>query len=268
MAAAIPFALKAGTALAGSFLGKKLSGPNKQQQAGVAGTQQAGAQVGGMVNPLYQTSKDLTSKGGELINQGQNYAAGGRALVGEGAGNLQQAGDYYKGVLGSRAGMRQALAPETATIMDYYKGATGQAQRTMRGAQRDTAVAELNRDRVGNLARTTTGARAGAAEGLGRVGAETVGAANPLFAQAQSLYGTGSNLTGVGSNYAGQATNAAAQSGYLNNAVFNQGSTLDEQARTGGKAWGGMLYDLANSFPWGKKGGGGAKALPNLFMGF
>lgn len=197
MAQAAPFAMKAGTGILGSLLGKKLSGPSQPQQA---------AQTG-----MTQNADQLTAQGSPLLQQGQQ--------------NLAGAGDYYRKILsGSRSTTQAALAPETNTVMDYYRGAQGKAQREMRGGVRDTAVAELDRQRVGNLAMQAPMARAGAAQGAGQ----------------------------VGTTQAGQGGNLLATAGYLRSGLFNNATTLQDQAAAGGRGWGSLLYDIASA-GWPKK---------------
>mgnify|MGYP001617056874 CR=1 FL=1 len=138
MAAAVPFALKAGTAIGGSLLGRKLSGPSKQQKTAMQGTQQGAQAISAAGAPLVKTGTDL-------IREGRGY-------TGQGAESLAPAASYYRNVLGSRSAANAALAPERATALDYYGGAQRKAQRTLRGPQRDTAVAELDRQQAGQLA--------------------------------------------------------------------------------------------------------------------
>jgi hypothetical protein len=210
MAAAVPFAIKGGSMLAGSLIGKFMNRPSKEQKSAMAGTQAAGNALSSYVPQMMGQSSQL---------------------AGQGSGALGQAAGYYRNILGSRAGMRQALAPETATTLDYYRGAAGKASRSMRGGARDAALAELDRSKVGNLAMQVPMARANAAEGLGNIGNAQLGAAG--------------NFAGVGGNL---ASNAA----YVNSGLFNQASQMRQQQGEGGKAWGSLLYDMADSL-WGKK---------------
>lgn len=213
MAAAVPFAIKAGSMIGGALLGKKLSGPSPQQNTAMQGAQQAAGQVGQYASPLVQS---------------------GLSTIGQGRGYLNQAGNYYGNILSNRRSAREALAPELKTTMDFYAGASNKAGRTLRGGARDYALAELDRQKVGNMAMMLPQARAQAAEGVGNLASS-------------AIYG-GSNLVGSGVGAAGQAANI-----YGN--LFNNATTVRNQQGEGGKAWGGFLGDLAAMLPWGKKTG-------------
>lgn len=211
MAAAVPFAIKAGTMIGGSLLGKKLSGPSKAQSTAMQGTQQAGQQLGSMVPGLMKT-------GNQLVGQGQGY--------------LGNAGDYYNRILSNKFSAQQALAPEMANALEYYRGAAGKTGRNLRGGTRDLALAELDRSKVGTLAGMLPAARQQAAAGASAIG---------------------SDLLSGGLSATGQGANTAANAAYINSGLFNQATQLRGQEAEGGKAWGNILYDVAQSIPWGKK---------------
>lgn len=228
MAAAAPFAIKAapwiakGAAmLGGSPLGKKLSGPSKEQKAAMAGQEEAANTVGQYAKPLVQ---------------------GGTDLARQGAGDLGAAGGYYRNILSSRQAGREALAPEMATAMDFYRGAEGRAKRTMRGGGRDLALAELSRQRVGQFASMLPAARRMAAEGL---------------------TGTGGTALEGGTAMTGQGVGAATAAGQLRSGMFGNATTIENQRQAGGKAWGNILYDAASMIPWGK----GSQQQGGLFPG-
>lgn len=211
MAAAVPFAIKAGTMLGGALLGKKTSGASKQQQQAQQGTA--------------QSAQMLMNAAGPLMRTGYN-------MMGQGQQSLGQAGSYYSNILSNRRAASESLAPEMKTAMDYYTGAGKKVQRTMRGGARDYAQAELDREKVGNMAMMLPAARARAAEGATGVGGTMLDAGTALTAQGGNLY---SNAAGV------------------NNQMFQQAGTIRNQEAEGGKAWGGILYDAAQMIPWGKK---------------
>jgi hypothetical protein len=123
------------------------------------------------------------------------------------------------------------------TAMEFYRGATNQANRTLRGGRRDYAVAELKRQQAGQLAGMLPAARANAARGIADVG--------------------GTALSG-GSSFAGMGGDLASQGAYINSGLFNQATQLRNQQGEGGKTWGNLLYDVASALPWGKKAGGGS----------
>lgn len=220
-AAAIPL-LKGGSMLAASWLGKKLGGPNAQQKAGMTATQNATTQLGTAGSQLLQQGQGMTQQGG-------NY--------------LGQAGNYYSNLLGSRSALRSATAPETATALDYYKGAEGKVNRNLRGGSRDVASAELDRQKVGQLAMIPAAARARAASGLSEVGGQ--------FGQ-------------MGNAAAGQGVYATGTSATAGSQLFNQGTGIGEQQRQAGNTVGNFLFDIINGTKWGKGGsGGGGKAPGN-----
>lgn len=229
MAAAVPFAIKAGTMIGGSLLGKKLSGASGTQKTAMQGTTDAANRVGAMSGPLMQT--------------GMNVLGQAPGMFGNAGRNIGAAGNYYRNILSSRQSARESLAPEMTTALDFYRGAENKTKRTMQGGGRDYALAELDRQKVGQLAGFLPAARRNAAEGALNVG---------------GAYGDiGSNLLAGGANLTGQGLNAATSAAYINSGLFNQGTQVREQEGEGGKAWGGILYDVAQALPWGK--GTGAK---------
>lgn len=213
-AAAIPLIIKAGSAVAAHYAAKKLGGASKPQQAGMDVSQ--------------QSAQTLGTAGSGLLNQGQQ-------LTNQGSSYLNRAGNYYQQILGSRGAMRNAMAPETSSVLDYYRGAEQKLGRTTSGSDRTTAQAELDRQKVGQLALLPSLARRGAAEGVGTVGAQ--------------LAGQGANLSGQGI-YGLQASSTAGSQ------LFNQGTQIRGQQNEAGKAVGSFLYDIIKS-KYGGGGGGG-----------
>jgi len=229
MAAAIPFAIKAAPWIAqagGALLGKKLSGPSKGQKAAIEGTQQSMQELRGISQPLLQ--------------QGMGLAGQGAGYLAQGGRSLQPAAQYYGNILSSRRGATESLAPETTTALEYYRGAEGKTRRTMQGGARDYALAELDRQKVGQLANMLPAARANAAQGMERIG----GAYGQLGGT--GIYG--------GGTMTGQGVNAASTAAYLGSGLFDQASRLREQAIEGGSKWGTILFDIAKQIPWGKFG--------------
>lgn len=224
MAAAVPFALKVGSMVGGSLLGRKLSGPSGAQQSAMQGTQQSAEGLNRLSQPLLQT-------GFNVMGQAPGYyQQAGR--------NIGAAGDYYRNILSNRRAATESLAPEMTTALDFYRGAERKTRRTLQGGSRDYALAELDRQKVGQLAGMLPAARRGAAEGALNTG----GAYGDL----------GGNLLYGGANLTGQGVNAASTAAYINSGLFNQATQIREQQGEGGKAWGGFLYDLAQMLPWGK----------------
>lgn len=231
MAAAIPFAVQGGAALYSYFKNKKNA---KAQQEAQQSTQQSGQQLTAAAPPLLQQGQQLTGQGSGYLQQGANQ--------------LQGAGNYYRTILGSRSAATNSLAPETTTALNYYQGAENKANRTMRGGSRDYAVAELERQKVGQLASYLPAARQNAAQGMERVGSAT----GALGGQALNA---GSAATGAG-------VNAAYAGGYLNQGAFNQAQTQRQNSSDSGSAWG-KLFSGALSAYLNSRGGGGKAPLPS-----
>lgn len=230
-AAAIPALIKVGSMVGGSLLAKKLSAPTSQQSSAMSGTQGA-QQMLGQAAP-------------QLMGAGQQATA-------TGVSGASTAANYYKSLLsGGRAGLTAATAPEAGAALDYYKGAEGKVQNTMRGGGRDMALAELDRQKTGQLAMLPAQARAGAAQGL-------VGASAPLL---QS--GTAQTEAGVNAGYG--AAGAGTQ-------LFNQATTSADRQSKAGSGIGGMIYDAISGWAsgkgkWGFGGGGGSTWTPASEVG-
>lgn len=236
MAAAIPFALKAapyiGSAVAGLF-GRKASGPSRGQRGAMEATQRGGEELSAAARPLLQ--------------QGQQLAGQGAGYLQQGARALGPAAQYYQNILGSRRSATEALAPETTSALEYYRGAEGKTRRTMRGGARDYALAELDRQKVGQIAGFLPSARRAAAEGATGVG--------------QAYGGLGGQAGGLGVGLSGQGIGALGQGAYLQSGLFDQASRLREQEREGGKGWGSFIYDILSGIGGGR--GGGRALLPS-----
>lgn len=222
-AAAVPALIKAAPYIAsgvGSLIGKKMSKPSKQQQQAIDTTSASQKQLSGAAAPLLQ--------------QGQQTAT-------QGAGYLGDAGRYYQGILGNRSQATASLAPEMNTAMEFYRGAGNKAKRTLTGGTRDMAVAELDRQKVGQLAGMLPAARRSAAEGITDVGGTAMSG--------------GTSMTGQGAGLLESAANIGSQQ-------FQNATQLRDQAQKGGSSWGGAMFDIVKSIPMGGKGGKGGNKLP------
>lgn len=148
-AAAIPAAIKVGSMVGGSLLGRMAAKPSRQASTAMQGTTAA-------ATGLDKTGADLTTAGMPLVGQAGDY--------------LSQAGNYYGRILkGDRASMTAAVAPEQQQALEYFRGGAANIDRTMKGGSRDYAKAELDRTRVATLANIRAGARPMAAQGAERV---------------------------------------------------------------------------------------------------
>lgn len=212
-AAAIPLIKTAVPYIAsgiGALLGRNKGKPSSQEQ-GMAAQQQAGAQ--------------------QLGAQGQQLLGAGMPLV-------KSAGNYYQQLLmGNRAQLQNAVAPETNQIADLYRGAERGLERSnLVGAQRDQASAELNRDRVGKMAGAALGVRPAAAAAAGSLG-------QGLTAGAQSAFSGQANIL----------------DSLLSGARDNRQIETQQGASWGG-TMGRMLADLLGNY---KGGGGGTSGIPD-----
>lgn len=158
----------------------------------------------------------------------------GRMLTGYGMPKLQQAGGYFSTLAGgNRAATTQLLAPETEAINALYGGTQRTLQRFLRGADRDSHLAELSRERVGKLGSLFSGARARGVEGLVNLG----------------TYGVDRGTTAL-TGAAGIASDVAGR-GMSNRYA---GADLQRQAGADTAA---LIFQLLRSgaFKWGQSGG-------------
>jgi hypothetical protein len=159
----------------------------------------------------------------------------------------QAMGLYSRLAGGDRATVQSAIAPEVANINEQYRGAGKYLeQQGMRGGARDYALADLNRQRVGQLA---TLPMAGRWEGAGK-----------LASLGQS--GTAAGLSGM-AGAAGANAGAAAAYGNLANQAFQQQQTRGQGVSQFASNLAGILV------PWmlGQKGGGvlpSTSTVPNI----
>ena len=126
----------------------------------------------------------------------------GQGMVQAGMPATQSALSYYSKLLqGNRAMMSQAVAGPTAQITDTYRGAERGLERMgVRGGERATALAELNRDRASSIAGLTTGVQGQAADRLADIGTSLSGQGMA------GISGAGSQFGSAAQGYGGQAT--------------------------------------------------------------
>ena len=215
LAPAIPWIIKGGAALGGALLGKKAQS-NAQQRSPEELAALSGAQ----------------GAAGALSRQGSMLTQAGMPAVG-------QATNYYQTLLrGNRGAMAQATAGPRAQITDVYRGADRGLERSgVRGAARDVASSELNRERASSIASLTTGVQPMAAAALG----------------------------GLGSNLVGQGTSALSGGGSIYSSLLGQGMQNRQYARSEGEkastGIGSFLFDILSG-SLGKMGGGGGGLIP------
>lgn len=128
---------------------------------------------------------------------GDQASRAASSILGESKPYMAQAGQYYQTLLrGSRPAMAQAVAGPSAEIGARYRGAErGLAQMGVRGAARDVAKANLNRQRASDVSGLITGLQPGAADALAKLGISGMQTAGPLLGTAGNIYG---NLLGYG----------------------------------------------------------------------
>lgn len=139
----------------------------------------------------------------------QQQAANGQQLFNVGMPALNQSANYYSRLLnGSRSGMTAALAPEIGATTDVYRGAERSLERSgVRGAQRDVAKADLARDQAGKISGLMLGVRPAAAQSLGTLAGNALGA--------------GQGYTGLYGNLMGQAQQTRAYNDEQSGALWN-----------------------------------------------
>lgn len=202
MAFAIPLATMAVQAYMSHRAQKKAEQRSKEEQAALQPAQESNA-------ALQQFGTGLMQGGVEL---------------------QRPAGNFYKTLLtGDRAATGLALAAPTAQITDVYRGAERGLERSgVRGAAKDVAEADLNRQRASQISGLITGVQPAAAGAL----------------------------SAMGESQAGMGSNAVAASSGLNANLLNQAFAARKYARDegaqAGAAWGRMIADTA-----GAMGGGG-----------
>lgn len=126
----------------------------------------------------------------------------GYDMVQRGMPATSSALNYYAKLLqGNRATMAQAVAGPTRQITDVYRGAEASLERQgVRGGVRETALAELSRDRAASIAGLTTGVQGQAADRLADIG-------SALSAQGMAgISGAGGQFGAAAQGYGQQAT--------------------------------------------------------------
>ncbi len=114
--------------------------------------------------------------------------------VAQGQQTLSQVGNVYRPLMtGDRSAMNAALAPEMASITDIYRGA-GKGLDRMQGPARDTAMAELARQKAGQLSLLRPQARMGATGAMANLGQFQVGAGQADTAGGVGAHSASGNL--------------------------------------------------------------------------
>lgn len=181
----------------------------------------------------------VNQKQSGLADAASRFAGGQTSLA---APAMSKAMQYYSSLAGGNASdLNAAVAPDMAQLTDTYKGAeSGINARMGAGPQRDQAIAELMRQRAGQVGMTKLNARSGAFGQLAGLGQQ----ANQ---NALGGYGIAGNTLG----------NLGYQYGNLQNNLFNQKQTSNQNAMDLGSLFGkiigsGMKQDSSsgNGFNW------------------
>ena len=131
----------------------------------------------------------------------------GTGMVQAGMPATQSALSYYGKLLqGNRAAMSQATAGANRQITDVYRGAeAGLERQGVRGGVRQTALAELSRDRAAAVAGLTTGQQGAAAGALADIGGDLTRQGMYGISGAASQFGSGAQQYGQNAQNYGTA---------------------------------------------------------------
>jgi len=143
---------------------------------------------------------------GEQAGAARQSRTLGTGMVQAGMPATQSALSYYAKLLqGNRAAMSQATAGANRQITDVYRGAErGLERQGVRGGERQTALAELNRDRAASIAGLTTGQQGNAAGALADIGGQLTQQGMSGISGAASQFGSGAAAYGQNARYYGQ----------------------------------------------------------------
>lgn len=228
LAPAVPWIAK-GASLLGGFLGGKKAQSSAMQRSPEEAASLTGA----------------AGSAGDLTRSGTGMLRGGMNLLQTGQQTQAPATSYYSTLLrGNRAAQSQAVAAPRAAISDVYGGAEkGLEKSGLRGASRDVAAGELQREKAGKISSLITGVQPGAANALANIGGEQ---------------------TAQGINFAGQGANAFANSGSIYSNLLGQGFQNRAYGRQEGERAsqpiGGFLFDILSGTLGKKFGKGGGVA--------
>ena len=130
-----------------------------------------------------------------LANQMQGQGA---QLFGKAMPALTNTLNYYQTLMGKggRTAAYAATAPAAENVSSVYGGAANNLLRSgVQGGERDTALADLNREKAGQMSRLVTGVQPMAAQGLAGLGTSLLGGAGSFEGGASGIYG---NQTAMG----------------------------------------------------------------------
>jgi hypothetical protein len=166
-----------------------------------------------------QAAGQQQAAAGQLSNLSKSIMGFGNKQFSLGAPALGQALKHYTALtMGNRGEINSALAPDRAQIAEGYTGAEqGMIARMAPGPTRDKAIADLYRQKAGQLGLLPFQARQNAVNQLGGIGSGLVegagrsmsSAANPLSAAGNLYENAGQNQANAWGAYGNIAVNAA-----------------------------------------------------------
>lgn len=184
----IPLLAAAGIGAAGSALSGWLSGRQTDEQKAMWKAQLDATKANaGRADQLGQWGQSQYNLAMPALTQAQSYWSSAAGFGGSGK-------------------LLQQLQPQATQINDTYTGALGNAMRSLGGAQRARAIAELNRQRAGQIGNLYPQARFDAVKQLGQFGQTGVDSAGRLMGGA---IGGGDSAAGNYRSLYGQATDQA-----------------------------------------------------------
>jgi hypothetical protein len=244
----LPLAIMGASALMSLFKGRK-----GKQEKQLEAQQQADSQLLRQKGTGLQTEFD--TQGDTFLNQ----AKGIRNQQG-----FAQPMNYWSALLGGdRSRLAGAVAPQRASMAENYQGARKSIQKSrLRGAQKDQAEQELNRQEVGQ--------EAGLGQGLAPMAAQQMTGIEGQIQQIMQAYsGLGLNAKAQGANILAQMLGQSADL----NANLREGYRQDRQQssqRWGalGSALGGWaMNDLQGMIGGGKTPFGTNNKMPTPYSG-
>jgi hypothetical protein len=123
----------------------------------------------------------------------------GTKLFGTAMPALQNTLSYYQTLMGrgGRSAADALTAPARENVSSVYKGAArGLVKSGVQGGARDTALADLNREKAGQMSRLVTGVQGNAAQAQGGLAGNLIGSAGGFESGAGSLYGNMGDVAG------------------------------------------------------------------------
>lgn len=260
IAAALPAIIPAAGSLLGGIFGGKsnaIKGITPQETLGTNILGQQGQQQLGAGGMGLDWAKELATYGRGFMGNAQDEYGKANTFLNSASNTLNPAADYYGNILsGNRAAMMDAAAPEITTINNQ----ANQARRSLAtlgpmGGGRAQALAQLPYQTAGQIGTLFQTLRPQAAQGLLNIGNARANLAgitgNMAGQQGQIGAGLGTNTLTNLLNYGSGATGTG-------NALLNYGINRSQQNNIAGQQFGGGIYNILNSIPWGNIFGGGA----------